>query len=194
MYKIRYQLSITKQSADQWEPTTIIFWFSADSIEYFDSQLSSNFDHPKARQVNFIKQFSLSFVFYQIVFFRTMSYHHHHLGQHLKSYRVFIKGLPEPTLVVDLLPFFDGFGLIRNIVVRGYYGIVYFCDQEDAQRAIYRLNGTFFRGHRVVLRWYYYRKRTNYGRNNNNIWVVENENENRSQKKCGVYTRSFCGF
>lgn len=75
------------------------------------------------------------------------------------SCRVFIKGLPEKTFVVDLLSFFDGFGLIRNIRIRGTTAIVYFDNLEEARKAIYHLNGRIFNGHRVLVRWYYYRKK-----------------------------------
>ncbi|KXJ75434.1 hypothetical protein RP20_CCG011739 [Aedes albopictus] len=65
--------------------------------------------------------------------------------------RVYIGKLPVDTRKRDIERFFEGFGRIREILLRGSYGFVEFEDYRDAEDAIYERHGAKLQGQKVVV-------------------------------------------
>ncbi|KXJ75433.1 hypothetical protein RP20_CCG011738 [Aedes albopictus] len=65
--------------------------------------------------------------------------------------RVYIGKLPIDTRERDIERFFEGFGRINEILLRGSYGFVEFEDYRDAEDAIYERHGAKLQGQKVVV-------------------------------------------
>nr|XP_019534390.2 serine-arginine protein 55-like [Aedes albopictus] len=65
--------------------------------------------------------------------------------------RVYIGKLPVDTRERDIERFFEGFGRINEILLRGSYGFVEFEDYRDAEDAIYERHGAKLLGQKVVV-------------------------------------------
>jgi len=63
--------------------------------------------------------------------------------------RLFVGGLSSRVREEDLEDFFDGFGRIRDIVIKDRFGFVEFEDYRDAEDAVKELDGKSFHGERV---------------------------------------------
>ena len=64
---------------------------------------------------------------------------------------VFLGNLPPDTREVDIDRFFNGYGRLKQIVLKRGYGFVFFEEQKDAEDAVKELVGRKLRGEKITL-------------------------------------------
>jgi len=64
---------------------------------------------------------------------------------------VFLGNLPQECRVTDVERFFNGYGRLKQVVLKRGYGFVFFDEQRDAEDAVKELVGRKIRGERVTL-------------------------------------------
>ncbi|KAF7268318.1 hypothetical protein GWI33_018582 [Rhynchophorus ferrugineus] len=67
------------------------------------------------------------------------------------SSRIYIGRIPRETRERDLVSFFQGFGRIRDILIKSRYSFVDFDDCRDAEEAVHELHGKILLGMRVEV-------------------------------------------
>jgi len=64
---------------------------------------------------------------------------------------VFLGNLPQDCREVDIERFFNGYGRLRQVVLKRGYGFVFFDEQRDAEDAVKELAGRKLRGDKITL-------------------------------------------